>query len=35
MKVALLILLNVHNVYLHCPSLGHFTSVGVRGENTN
>ena len=27
-------LLNVHNVYLHCPDLGHFNSVGVRGENT-
>ena len=27
-------LLNVHNVYLHCPNLGHFTSIGVRGENT-
>ena len=26
-------LLNVHNVYLHCPSLGHFNSTGVRGEN--
>ena len=27
-------LLNVHNVYLHCPNLGHFTSIGVGGENT-
>ena len=27
-------LLNVHNVYLHCPNLGHFNSIGVRGENT-
>ena len=27
-------LLNVHNVYLHCPDLGHFNSIGVRGENT-
>ena len=26
-------LLNVHNVYLHCPNLGHFSSIGVRGEN--
>ena len=26
--------LNVHNVYLHCPSLGHFNSIGVRGGNT-
>ena len=35
MKVALRIdLVNVHNVYLHCPNLGHFNSIGVRGENT-
>ena len=27
-------LLNVHNVYLHCPNLAHFNSIGVRGENT-
>ena len=27
-------LLTVHNVYLHCPNLGHFNSIGVRGENT-
>ena len=27
-------LLNVHNVYLHCPDLGHFNSIGVRGQNT-
>ena len=27
-------LLNVHNVYLHCPNPGHFNSIGVRGENT-
>ena len=27
-------LLNVHNVYLHCPNLKHFNSIGVRGENT-
>ena len=27
-------LLNVHNVYLHCSNLGHFNSIGVRGENT-
>ena len=27
-------LLNAHNVYLHCPDLGHFNSIGVRGENT-
>ena len=28
-------LLNVHNVYLHCPNLGKFNNIGVRGENTN
>ena len=22
------------NVYLHCPDLGHFNSIGVRGEST-
>ena len=27
-------LLNVRNVYLHCPNLGRFNSIGVRGENT-
>ena len=27
-------LFNVHNVYLHCPNLVHFNSIGVRGENT-
>ena len=27
-------LLNVHNVDLHCPNLGHFNSICVRGENT-
>ena len=27
-------LLNAHNVYLHCPNLGHFNSIGVRGEST-
>ena len=27
-------LLNVHNVYLHCPNPGHFNSIGVRGEST-
>ena len=27
-------LLNVHSVYLHCPKLIHFNSIGVRGENT-
>ena len=24
---------NVHNVCLHCPDLGHFNSIGVRGES--
>ena len=28
-------LLNVHNVYLHCPNLDHFNSIGVSGDNTN
>ena len=27
-------LLNVHNVYIHCPNLGHYNSTGVRGENS-
>ena len=27
-------LLTVHNVYLHCLGLGHFNSIGVRGEST-
>ena len=27
-------LLNVHNIYLHCPHIGSYTSIGVRGENT-
>ena len=27
-------LLNVHNVYLHCPDLCHFNSIGVRGKRT-
>ena len=25
---------NVHNSYLHCPNLGHFNPIGVRGEST-
>ena len=25
-------LFNVHNVYLHCPDLDHFDSIGVRGN---
>ena len=27
-------LLNIHNIYMHCPNLGHFNSIGVRGEST-
>ena len=27
-------LLNIHNIYIHCPNLGHFNSIGVRGENS-
>ena len=27
-------LLNVHNIYTHRCNLGHYSSVGVRGENT-
>ena len=27
-------LLNIHNIYMHCPNLGHFNSLGVKGENT-
>ena len=26
--------LNVHNVYTHSSNLGHYSSIGVRGENT-
>ena len=26
---------NVHYVNLHCPNLGHFDSIGARGENTS
>ena len=29
-----IVLFNVHNVHLHCPNLGHFNSIGARGENT-
>ena len=25
---------NVHNIYIHSSSLGHYGSIGVRGENT-
>ena len=27
-------LLNVHNIYIHCPNLGHYNIVGARGENS-
>ena len=27
-------LFNAHTIYLHCPNLGHFNSIGVRGEST-
>ena len=27
-------LLEAHNIYPHCPNLGHFNLIGVRGENT-
>ena len=27
-------LLNVHNVYIHCPNLGHYGTIGVRGESS-
>ena len=27
-------LLNIHNVYMHCPTIGHFNSIGVGGENS-
>ena len=25
--------LNIHNIYMHCPNIGHVNSIGVRGEN--
>jgi len=27
-------LLNTHNIYMHCPNLGHYNCIGVRGENS-
>ena len=27
-------LLNVHSIYTHCPNLGHYNTVGVRGEKS-
>ena len=26
--------LTVHNIYIHCPNLGHYSTIGVRGEST-
>ena len=26
-------LFNVHNIYIHSTNLGHYNSIGVRGEN--
>ena len=25
-------LLNVHNIYTHCPNLGHYSTIGIKGE---
>ena len=33
-EIGFIDLLNVQIVYLHCPNLGHFNSIGVRGVNT-
>ena len=33
-KSGFIILLNVHNIYIHCHNLGHYSTVGVRSENT-
>ena len=33
-EIGFIDLLNVHNVYQHCPDLGHFHSIGVGGEST-
>ena len=27
-------LITTHNVYLHCPNLGHYNCIGVRGETS-
>ena len=27
-------LLNVHNIYTHSPNLGHYSTIGVRGESS-
>ena len=26
-------LFNIHSIYMHCTNLGHFNSIGVRGES--
>ena len=26
-------LLNVHNIYMHCPNLGHYGTIGVRRQS--
>ena len=28
-------LLNAHSIYIHCPNLGHYNSVAVRGESSS
>ena len=25
--------LNVHSIFIHCPNLGHYNTVGIRGDN--
>ena len=27
-------LLNVQSIYIHCPNLGHYNTVGLRGERS-
>ena len=27
-------LITTHNIYLHCPNLGHYNCIGVKGENS-
>ena len=29
-----LALFNIHNIHMHCPNLGHFNSIGVRGDSS-
>ena len=33
-ETSFIYLLHVHNVYIHCHNLGHYSTVGVRGEST-